>query len=143
MLKIYSRPFAVLLPDDQNSNKTSVSMADLDTRKYKERSYRLNNDNTGSSNNGDQSDRSNTEPSPPPPQLRVRKKTVNSESKERRRTESNIVIKEIEKAKITATKYKKISKAVPVHELPVNASQPVEVPSQCSTCGQDFEFSEN
>ena len=99
-------------------------------RRPKERSY----DNTGSSNNGDHSDRSNTEHSPPPPQLRVRKKTVNSENKERRRTVSQIVPKESEKPKIvpTASKSRKISQAVPpLQEVtlpPPLTTQPVELP---------------
>lgn len=100
-------------------------MAELNSRRRKER---LSNDNTGSSNNGDHSDRSNTEHSPPPPLLRVRRKTVNTENKERRRTESQNVPKESEKPKS-----RKLSPLVPFDQelpalAPAPASQPVEVP---------------
>lgn len=115
------KPFA-LLPADEPGGK-SLSMAELSSRRQKDRkSYGLSNDNTGSSNNGDHSDRSLTEHSPPV--LRVRRK--NTESKDRRRTELKLDPKESDKPKV---KSRKSSPLVPPDpELLVVPPTPVPVP---------------
>ena len=111
-----------MLPADEPGGK-SLSMAELSSRRQKDRkSYGLSNDNTGSSNNGDHSDRSLTEHSPPV--LRVRRK--NTESKDRRRTELKLDPKESDKPKV---KSRKSSPLVPPDpELLVVPPTPVPVP---------------
>ena len=125
------RPFATLPPDEQGGASKSLSMAELSTKRQKDKkSFILSNDNTGSSNNGDHSDRSITEHSPP--LLRVRRK--NTESKDRRRTQE-IQPKENEKVKAiqTAARSRKSSPIVlPDQELltvpRLAPTTPVEVP---------------
>jgi len=125
------KPFATLPPDEQGGASKSLSMAELSTKRQKDKkSFILSNDNTGSSNNGDHSDRSITEHSPP--LLRVRRK--NTESKDRRRTQE-IQPKENEKVKAiqTAARSRKSSPIVlPDQELltvpRLAPTTPVEVP---------------
>ena len=71
------------LPSDEgNINTKSLSMAELSYRRHKDKkSLALSNDNTGSSNNGDHSDRSVNEHSPPV--LRARR----AKSRDKRRTQ--------------------------------------------------------
>lgn len=76
------KPFVTLPSDEGSINTKSQSMAELSYRRHKDKkSLALSNDNTGSSNNGDHSDRSVNEHSPPV--LRARR----AKSRDKRRTQ--------------------------------------------------------
>jgi len=122
------KPFVSLPTDEGTVNTKSLSMAELSYRKHKDKkSLVLSNDNTGSSNNGDHSDRSVNEHSPPV--LRARR----AKSRDKRRTQE-LKLSENDKLKVLdqvpRPRSRKSSPApLPGQEVPVLQDSPVqEVP---------------